>query len=139
MAPDGSRSPGCEIVVSPDRGPPGTVFNFSTDLFQPGEKVVTWLNIPGGQQPLDMTATADSLGRVWFTYNSGSLAVGDYALVAYGQRSYITAVGPFHHGSVSTSRNRPSFSCMFWRKLLTPEVASPLPPWLRTVTIAECR
>jgi hypothetical protein len=91
----GNSSGHYTLAVSPDRAPPGTTHHFSSDVFQPGEEVTTWLNVPGGVRSLDMRAMADSLGRVHFSYNSSTLDVGDYALVAYGQSSHITAVGPF--------------------------------------------
>jgi hypothetical protein len=83
------------LTVAPDRGPPGTLHRFSSERYLPGERVVTWLNTPGGVRALDLTATADRLGRIAFELPSSGFAVGDYGFVAYGIISDITGVGPF--------------------------------------------
>ena len=84
------------MSVSPESGPSGTRFSFSSECFLPGEEVVTWLNTPGGVQPLALRDRADSRGRVAFQLDSRSLAPADsYGLVASGRTSGLQVLGPF--------------------------------------------
>lgn len=77
-------------------GPSGTSFDFRPDGYIPGERVTTWLNLPGGGvQPLDLTAKADDNGRVSFRFDSTGLNRGFYSLVAHGVTSEREVVGRF--------------------------------------------
>lgn len=99
------------LAVSPDRGLPGTRHRFTSDRFQPGEQVVTWLNTPRGVQPNSQTAIADSGGRVSFELRSKGFAVGDYSFVAFGKSSGRTGVGAFRvqgPGGLAASDDAPS-------------------------------
>jgi hypothetical protein len=83
--------------ISPESGPRGTRFIFSSDCFLPGEEVVTWLNVaPGIVRPLELRARADGGGRVVFQLDSNTLLPGDtYGLVGSGLTSRLQILGPF--------------------------------------------
>jgi len=84
------------MTVLPDTGAAGTIFNFESNCFEPQEEVVTWLNTPSGVAPLELRATADSIGHVSFQLNSRGFAPGtNYGLVAQGLTSDIQVLGPF--------------------------------------------
>jgi hypothetical protein len=83
------------MAVSPATGKAGTMHQFFTDRFIPGEGVIAWLNTPSGVKPLDLRGTADTYGRVSLSFSSVGLAAGNYSLVAYGARSNLTAVTGF--------------------------------------------
>src|SRR3546814_7764835 len=60
-------------------------------------------------------------------------------MVRPGNSVINTAVGPFHQGSGTMSRNRSSLSCIWSLKLATPCVTEPLPPSPRVEIMAAWR
>lgn len=89
-------APWVPLLVDPLGGYPGTTHHFYTDRFIPGEGIYTWLNTPGGVEPLALRGVADALGRVWLDFRSTDLRPGTYQLVTYGARSNLTGVATFY-------------------------------------------
>jgi hypothetical protein len=82
-------------TITPQAGPPGTVYQITANRFWPSETVVTWLNTPNGVKDLDLYAEADNPGRVELTFDSSGLAPGDYSMVLHGTESDHERVVPF--------------------------------------------
>lgn len=83
------------LSATPTAGKAGTVHQFFTDRFIPGEGVIPWLNTPSGVRPLELRTTADNYGRISLNLATTGLAPGNYSLVVYGARSNLTGVTSF--------------------------------------------
>lgn len=81
--------------IVPRAGPPGTVFQIGASDFLPEERVVTWLNTPGGVQPLTLAGTTNAAGSIRLQFESAGLAPGSYGLVMHGIDSEREVVLPF--------------------------------------------
>jgi hypothetical protein len=86
--------------VTPESGPPGTVFSFEAGGFEPGEAVGVWITAPDQSTfGADFQATADGEGsiaaaRIGLT-TDGSFLEGVWSFNAEGVRSGRQAVGYF--------------------------------------------
>ncbi|NJK81373.1 MAG: hypothetical protein HC914_16385 [Chloroflexaceae bacterium] len=87
--------PQVPLVVGPERGPVGTVYQFSSNRFRPEEIIDVWLNTPAGVVEPALDVRADRLGQVWLQLPSDTLEPGAYSLVMYGTRSAVLSVGAF--------------------------------------------
>ncbi len=74
--------------------------DFSASGFLPGERLSTWINLPGGgARPNDQTATADNFGRAFFhlrPVEKGLSPASGYALVVSSQDQRRQAIGAFN-------------------------------------------
>lgn len=84
-----------QATITPEAGPPGTIFTIRANRFEPYETVVTWLNTPTGVQELDLYGQAENPGTIELTFDSSGLAPGDYSLVLHGTDSGHERVVPF--------------------------------------------
>jgi hypothetical protein len=82
-------NPGAEpqANITPEAGPPGTVYTITANRFRPGETVVTWLNTPNGVKDLDLYGQAGNPGTIELKFDSSGLTSGDYSLVLHGTES----------------------------------------------------
>jgi hypothetical protein len=76
-----------QATITPEAGPPGTVYQITANRFWPYENVVTWLNTPTGVQELELHGQADNPGTIQLTFDSTGLTPGNYSLVLHGMDS----------------------------------------------------
>ena len=86
--------------VVPESGPPGTVFSFEANGFEPGERVGVWITAPDQSTfGADFQATADGQGSITHAriglVTDGSFPEGIWSFNAEGVRSGRQAVGYF--------------------------------------------
>ncbi|NJN15941.1 MAG: hypothetical protein HC822_06450 [Oscillochloris sp.] len=89
-------------TVTPEAGPPGTVFTFSADGYLPGERVGYWFDRPDGSVLIiDQELTADADGRITLVWQSPEDAArGNWRFVGRSSQSDevnndVTTVLPF--------------------------------------------
>lgn len=86
-------------------GPPGSTFLLSAIGFIPGERVVTWLNLPnGGTQSLTLAGNTDGRGNISFQFSTPGFAPGFYSIVAHGQVSAHEMIGRFEITTANQTR-----------------------------------
>jgi hypothetical protein len=83
------------LVVAPTAAPAGSRHSFSSSIFAPGEVVTLWFNTPAGQAVAAGTAIANADGEIHQELITTGFTPGYYSMVAYGQATAFTAVGPF--------------------------------------------
>jgi len=84
------------LTVTPYSAPAGDTFEVKGSGFIPNEPVSFWYNTPSNEDVAVKTVNANADGEVELTFSATSgLAPGNYAMVAYGNYSQITAVGVF--------------------------------------------
>jgi hypothetical protein len=104
--PPADLPPNRNATVTPASGPPGTVFSFEANGFEPGERVGVWITAPDQSTfGADFQATADGQGsiasaRIGLTTDV-SFPEGVWSFNAEGVRSKRQAVGYFRISAVS--------------------------------------
>ncbi len=83
------------VSIVPNAGPPGTVFQITASGFAAEERVVTWLNTPGGVRALTLAGKASTAGNIRLQFESAGLAPGAYGLVLHGTDTEREVVLPF--------------------------------------------
>lgn len=81
--------------VTPTEGPAGTRHVLGAFIFAPGETVAVWYHTPDNRDVAVGSYIADPEGRLGVEFTTTGLAPGNHFFVAYGNRSRLTAVGPF--------------------------------------------
>jgi hypothetical protein len=88
--------PNAALVVDPPSGPASTTFTFTSNDFDPNERVGYWLTGPDGKAYEGGTATAKASGQVIFYYTFGpGIQTGTWTMSANGLASDKLAVVPF--------------------------------------------
>ncbi|MBX0328311.1 VWA domain-containing protein [Oscillochloris sp. ZM17-4] len=91
-----ATQPYATLTVTPYSASAGDSFEVKGTGFIPNEPVTLWYNTPSNQDVAVKTVNANADGEIELTFSATSgLAPGNYAMVAYGNWSAMTAVGVF--------------------------------------------